>query len=224
MSEVRPFVDARRLWRHVSEYFFGLGIIALSCLIASFLPPGFVLADLVMIFLLGVAFASTRIRLAAAIFTAVFGVLTFEYFFLPPLHTFAVVDPKHLVTFTVMLFVAVTISGLTERIRHQKEAAQQRERHTGALYSVSRELAEGRQVGEFAAIAARHIHEVFDCRVVVLLEGAEHELSHAYASEFSFELDDSERDAARLAMERARPTGGGTAFARSKGVYLPLSS
>jgi two-component system sensor histidine kinase KdpD len=221
MSDRRSLLD-RPLWHRFSEYLFGLAIIAVSCLIAHFLPAGAVLADLVMIFLLGVAFASTRVSLPAAIFTAVFSVFAFEYFFLPPLYSFAVVDPKHLVTFTVMLFVAVTISGLTERIRHQREAAQLREQHTAALYSVSRELAEGHQVAEFASIAVRHIHEVFDCRVVVLLLGADDELSHAYAGSLAFRLDDDETTAARRAIETGRPVVNDVASGGAKGVYLPL--
>jgi two-component system sensor histidine kinase KdpD len=224
MSERRPR-GAPPAWRVLSECAFGLAIIALSCVTARLLPPGFVLADIVMIFLLGVAFVSTRIRLAAAIFTAVLSVLAFEYFFLPPLYSFAVVNPKHLVTFMVMLFVAVTISGLTERLRHEKVDAQQRERRSAALYLVSRELAEGHEIGEFASIAARHIHEVFDCRVVVLLPGPKEGLVQAPTGNVAFDLDAVEMEAARAAINVGRPTGIGTPEgARARGMYLPLST
>ena len=58
--------------------------------------------------------------------------------------SFAVSDLEYLITFTVMLLVALVISTLTVRLRQQAEAARQRERRTAALYAMSRELARTR--------------------------------------------------------------------------------
>jgi two-component system sensor histidine kinase KdpD len=50
---------------------------------------------------------------------SVLSVAVFDFFFVPPYLSFAVADTEHLITFTVMLIVALVISGLTVRIRAQ---------------------------------------------------------------------------------------------------------
>jgi two-component system sensor histidine kinase KdpD len=85
--------------------------------------PHFQLADLIMVYLLGVVTVSTRFGLSPSIFTAIASVLSFDFFFLPPQFSFAIFGPKHLVTLFVMLFAAVVTSGLTERARRKADDA-----------------------------------------------------------------------------------------------------
>jgi two-component system sensor histidine kinase KdpD len=54
-------------------------------------------------------------------------VLCFNFFFVPPRYTFAVEHPQYVVTFLVMLAVALTISHLTVRVRAQADAAKRSE-------------------------------------------------------------------------------------------------
>ncbi len=107
----------------------------------------FELADLSMVYLLGVVVASTRFSLYPSVFTALLSALGFDFFFIPPKYSLEIFDPKHLVTVAVMLFVAVTTSGLTERARrhadeaHRAEAEAQNERLRSLLLSsVSHDL------------------------------------------------------------------------------------
>ncbi|MEZ4260245.1 MAG: DUF4118 domain-containing protein [Polyangiaceae bacterium] len=81
------------------------------------------LADVVMVYLLGTVLVSLRYGYGPSIGAAVTSVLCFNFFFIPPYHTFAVADPRHLVTFAVMFGVAVIISGLTRRVRDESHAA-----------------------------------------------------------------------------------------------------
>jgi len=50
-------------------------------------------------------------------------VAAFDFFFIPPFHTFAVDDIRHLVTFGVMFVVAYVITRLTLQIREQAEGS-----------------------------------------------------------------------------------------------------
>jgi K+-sensing histidine kinase KdpD len=83
----------------------------------------FAMPDLVMVYLLGVTIVAIGTSLGASIFTAVLCTLALDFFFIPPYWAFSTSDLKHLVTLGVMLFVAVVISGLTERARRQATAA-----------------------------------------------------------------------------------------------------
>src|SRR5258708_30606458 len=87
------------------------------------MDPHFELADLIMVYLLGVVTISTRFSLYPSIFTAIASVLSFDFFFVPPRLSFAILGPKHLVTLAVMLFVAVVTSGLTDRARRKSDEA-----------------------------------------------------------------------------------------------------
>jgi len=77
------------------------------------------LADAVMIYLLSIVLVSLRFGYGPSLLAAVLSVLCFDFFFVPPLYTFRVHDLSHVVTFAVMFFVALVISGLTQRVRAQ---------------------------------------------------------------------------------------------------------
>lgn len=95
--------------------------VALATLVGRGLPGQQRLADVVMVYLLGVVVVSLRYGYAPSLTCAIASVLCFDFFFVPPHYTFAVDDPGHLVTFAVMLVVASVISGLTQRVREHAE-------------------------------------------------------------------------------------------------------
>jgi two-component system sensor histidine kinase KdpD len=105
------------------EYFWGLIAVGLCTAASELMSPYFQLADLIMVYLLGVVMVSTRFTLYPSMFTAVASVLSFDFFFLPPRYSFAIFGPKHLLTLFVMLVAAMVISGLTERERRRTDDA-----------------------------------------------------------------------------------------------------
>ncbi len=107
-----------------------------------------------------------------SILASVLSVAAFDFFFVPPYLTFAVSDTEYLITFAVMLVVALVISTLTSRVRAQAEAARQRERRTATLYAMTRDLVSQQGLDELLRAATRHVAEVFGSRVAVFLPGA----------------------------------------------------
>ena len=96
-------------------------------------------------------------------------VAAFDFFFVSPRLTFAVGDVQYLLTFFVMLLVALMIATLMANVRQQTRVAGARERRTALLYAMSRVLAATRDFESMARVAVRHVAEVFDAEVVVLL-------------------------------------------------------
>src|SRR5205823_1485633 len=80
-------------------------------------------ANIVMIFLLGVAFVAARYGRGPAIACAVASVMVFDFFFVPPYLSFAFNDVKYVLTFGVMLGIGLLISTLTARIREQLQSS-----------------------------------------------------------------------------------------------------
>jgi two-component system, OmpR family, sensor histidine kinase KdpD len=184
------------------------------------------LADVVMLYLLGIVLVSLRWGLWPSLLTAVLSVFALDYFFIPPFHTFAVSDMSHVTTFAVMFIVAVVISGLTKRVRDQAEAARERELRTASLYSLSGALARAKTTGDVTAAGAQHVHDVFGMRATVLVPGARgHLAAPAKTGPWAFVPDDKELGVAEWTWINGRAAGAGTdTLPSSKGSYLPLDA
>jgi two-component system sensor histidine kinase KdpD len=145
-------------------------ITAIGWLVKSFISP----ANLAMLYLLAVVIIAFRRGLKPAIFTAVIGVLAFDFFFIPPHLTFRVSDTEYLITFAGMIIVGGLISLLVARAREQSDAAQIREKDTGTLYALSQDLAVAVDVNSIVNAVSKHISGIFQWESVFLLpEGNE---------------------------------------------------
>jgi two-component system sensor histidine kinase KdpD len=144
-------------------------IVVAAALVAWFMFGEGHLTDVVMVFLLGIVIASMRLGYGPSLLATILSVLAFEYFFIPPLFSFAVTDLRHIVTFTVMFLVAIVISHQTKRIREQAEAASVRERNTASLYAASREMGQAHSGDELALTAAEYARTILVSDIAVLL-------------------------------------------------------
>jgi two-component system sensor histidine kinase KdpD len=181
------------------------------------------LADVVMIYLLGIILASLRFGYGPSIAAAVLSVLLLDFFFVPPYLSFAVSDFQHVVTFAVMFVVAVVISNLTRRVRLQADDARYRERRTASLYGMSRELAATRASRNLASVAAQHVHDIFEGRVAILLEQADGRLDNVATGDNVFTIDDKERGVVEWVFSNNKPAGLGTdTLPSASALYVPL--
>lgn len=118
---------------------------ALACVLTALLATPLVavleLSNIVMIFLLVVVGVGLLFGRGPAVLAAFLGVGLFDFFFVPPRFSFAVSDVQYLVTFMVMLLVALAVGQLTAGLKVQAEAATQREHRVRGLYGMSKELA-----------------------------------------------------------------------------------
>ncbi len=109
------------------EYALSIAAIAVCTAACFVLSAILTLTDLVMIYLVGALVIALRGRRGPALFASLLGVLSFDFFFVPPRYTFHVEHPQYIVTFIVMFSVALLISHLAVRIRLQAEAAKKAE-------------------------------------------------------------------------------------------------
>jgi two-component system sensor histidine kinase KdpD len=221
-----PFVAPRRtrVWKWSAYGRVGLHLV-LCTMMAWAMFPYFDLSNLIMVYLLGVVGVAATSGPGPASLAAFLSVAACDFFFVPPYFSFAVANTQHLVTFGVMLVVALMISHLTIRIRWQAEAARQRERRTASLYALSRELAGTRGVPGILQAAVRHIAEVFPSQIVVLLPDATGQLVTETNVSGRFEVDASELAVGRWAYDHTQMAGLGTAtLPGAKALYLPLTA
>lgn len=91
-------------------------------------------------FLLAILAVSAVWGMAVSVFMSVLAMLSFNYFFLPPVGTFTVTDPQNWVALLAFLLTSITGSQLSSRIRKEADEAHQRRREVERLYRFSRQL------------------------------------------------------------------------------------
>jgi two-component system sensor histidine kinase KdpD len=88
---------------------------------------------------------------------------------------------------------------------------------------MSRELAAARAPTEIAAVAVRHLHDIFEARVAVLVESAEKRLTNIAAGDGAFPTDEDDRSVAEWVWSHDKPAGMSTdTLPSARALYLPL--
>ncbi|HVC02146.1 MAG TPA: sensor histidine kinase KdpD [Steroidobacteraceae bacterium] len=197
---------------------------SLVCTAFAFaLYPRFELSNLVMVYLLGVTVAGLRFGRGPSVLTSLLNVAAFDFFFVPPRFTMAISDVQYLMTFAVMLIVALVITNLTASVRQQTRVAGARERRSALLYAMSRELAVTRGIPGMARVAVRHLAEVFQCAAVVLLPDVHGKLRHPQDQPLEQSFRAADLAVGQWVLDRGRQAGLGTdTLPASAGLYVPL--
>jgi len=202
------------------------GLVVVLATLVSFPVIRFLsLTDVAMVFLLGVALVASRYGRGPTIVASFLSIALFDFFFVPPRFTFAVSDVGYVLTFGVMLAIALLISGLTLRIRAQAETARERERRTGALYAMSRDLAAARDLGELITAVSRHVRETFGAPAQILLPDDTGRLQSPAGVTPLYPMDEKEQGVAAWVSARGRAAGAGTdTLPAARALYLPLAT
>ncbi len=112
-------------------------------------------------FLLVVLFVASRWGLTIAITTAVAATLAFNYFFLPPVHTFTIAETQNWVALLAFLVSAILASRLSERARREALNATRRRKEVERLYSLSQQLLATDNVMELLNSIPEFVREAF---------------------------------------------------------------
>ena len=91
-------------------------------------------------FLLAILAVSAVWGMAVSVFMSVVAMLTFNYFFLPPIGTFTIADPQNWVALGAFLVTSIMGSQLSARIRREADEAHSRRREIERLYKFSQKL------------------------------------------------------------------------------------
>src|SRR6266704_4699479 len=91
-------------------------------------------------FLLAILAVSAVWGMAVSVFMSVLAMMSFNYFFLPPVGAFTVADPQNWVALFAFLITSITGSQLSSRIRKEADEAHRRRREVERLYRFSRKL------------------------------------------------------------------------------------
>ena len=207
----------------VHNYLLAAMVVALASFLSILIFKHAELAEIVMVYLLGILVVATRVGRGPSLLASILSVLALDFFFIPPRFSFAVTDLRHVGTFAVMLLVGLVIGNLTERIKAQARLARLREGRTHALYHLGQELA--RSTGSTALVtsAIQNVATQFQSQAVVL-QPDEHQRLQPPDLPMAFPLNEQELGVAQWVFDHAEPAGLGTlTLPGARATYLPLN-
>lgn len=202
-----------------SYYLWAAIACAFTTAVATPLLGYFDLANIVMLFLLTVLLVAARLGRGPAVLAAFLSVALFDVFFVPPRFSFTVSDAQYLVTFVVMLAVALVTGQLTAGLRQRVVEASLRAQHTQALYEMARGLAGAPTLGKVNDLVRVAMHAGFGLEATLLLPDAAGELKAVAETENPPQVD---RQLAVLAFEQGEPAEDAMSGRGHGAGYFPL--
>ena len=226
---------ARRAWhpRAPSRLWAGLaaavGSVAMAVGVGMAASRYLPLPNLDMMFLAAVLVCAATLGVWAAVAAAVLSFLAYNFFFIPPLYTFTVAEPREVLALVIFLMVAILTGGLAGRVREQSDAARKRVTTIQALYDVSRKLSGSTTLDDVLWVIARQVAEATGRSAVVLMPadgaagGVDLEIRAAFPPEDT--LAPGELAAARWAFAKAEPAGWRTGtLPQAHYRFLPIAT
>ncbi|MGF6150051.1 two-component system sensor histidine kinase KdpD [Pseudomonas fluorescens] len=211
--------DSPITWR---PYLWSVAICAVTTLLAMPLFQVLEQANIVMLFLLAVVAVAVRFGRGPAIMAAFVSVGAFDFFFVAPRFSFAIADIQYLVTFSVMLVVALVIGQMTASLTYQARVAQRREDRMRGLYEMSRLLSAALLTEQVAEIGAQFLAAEFGARSALLVADDNNKLQAPMVTGDAPQVDVA---IAQWSYDKTEPAGYGTdTLPSSSTLYLPLSA
>jgi two-component system sensor histidine kinase KdpD len=148
--------------------------------------------------------------------------LVWNYFFLPPRHTFIIARAEDAILFGLYFAVAIVLGQLVARIRAQEHAERQREERAIALYQLSHELAQAGTRDEVVWQLTAEMNRVFHAPAAVLLPGKNGLALHP---DSPLTLTDKELHVADWAFQHRQAAGKFTDnLPGASALHLPLAT
>ena len=192
----------------------------LAAVVATPLANVLELTNIVMLFLLVVVGVAVRLGRGPAILAAFLGVGLFDFFFVPPRFDFAVSDAQYVVTFGVMLVVALVVGQLTAGLKVQAKAATDREHRVRSLYDMARDLSAALLPEQVSEIGARFMTGEFKAGSALWVADDDNRLQALPGGTAPVDVA-----VAQWAFERGEPAGRGTdTLHSSASLVLPLKA
>ena len=209
-------------WGKPLGYLVALAMIALVTIVGVSINLFSDITNVALLYLIPVMAAATLYGLRTGVATGVLSSLAYNFFFIPPLHTFTITDPRNLVTVLVLIGVAFVTSQLTARVRVQADLAQRSSGQNAALAGFARCLTGLSDRQELGQTLCAEVSRLLGVNAVLLLPGKDGlHLTAAYPPEDR--LGSIEMAAATWAYDHRTSAGRGSdTLTASDWLFQPL--
>jgi len=121
-----------------------------------------------MVFLVLVVWSAAQAGLWLSVYVAVLCAISFDFFFLPPVHTFQIIGIQQWVAMISFLASCAVAGRLAERARRQTEQAEMRREDVERLYELSQEMMLHEDPAGLVHVVPRLMHRIFALEGVAL--------------------------------------------------------
>ncbi|MGE0741882.1 MAG: DUF4118 domain-containing protein [Hyphomonadaceae bacterium] len=126
------------------------------------------LPNISIVYVLAIIAAAIRYGMIVSIFAAVLSALAYNFFLIPPLHTFTISDPTNIYAVFFFIAIGLAVSGVSARVRAQTMIARQQARRASDLEAFARGLVGMEEESEIAASTAETASRLLFARIAVL--------------------------------------------------------
>jgi two-component system sensor histidine kinase KdpD len=218
-------VPRRADWGTRTGYALTVLMVAAVTAIASALFHVLDLGNVALLYLLPVMAAASLFGLRTGLFAGVASSLAYNFFFLPPVGALSVSNPENIISFFVLLAVAVATSQLTSRVRAQADLAASSARTNATLAGFLRQLSSVNDPNEAGRMICDDVSRLFDAQGILLTPAQGGGLAVQAASNPDYRLDTMDQAAAQWAFDTGTVTGKGSGtLAASEWLFHPLKT
>lgn len=127
------------------------------------------IVNISLIYLLLTLFAAVRYGVTYSFFTALVGVLLFDFLFVEPYYTFSVNDLRYALSFIIFLIVGYTSGKLSDGIKAKNKAIKNEETRFRRLYELSSGLGDFEREEDAAVFALKKLHTIFNSKTLIFI-------------------------------------------------------
>jgi two-component system sensor histidine kinase KdpD len=139
-KEKEPSPPPRQMAFKLSNYLMTLVMITIitlaNAVLQNFVDP----SSLVYIYLIATIVSALLFGVWPSIFTSIFSLLTYDFFFTVPKYSFLMKDPKEIINLLVFLFTAIIVGQLVKVVKKQNIALQVRLERVVLIEEMSKEF------------------------------------------------------------------------------------
>jgi two-component system sensor histidine kinase KdpD len=201
----------------------GWGILTFfaSWILAELTYPSIGYEGVSLIFLISVLFSGMYFSPLTVLGIIILLSLLYDFLFIPPIHSFFILNFDDLITYIIFLFALGLAGYLTTTVRIRNKMILTRENQTIQLLNFTHSISEATGVSEIVDSSVKTLNRIFDATTAVILYQDQHQPFVAQGS--SFEPASKEMAVAEWVRQNGTPAGRFTeTLPSSKALFLPI--
>ncbi len=163
------------------------------------------------ILLFVVSVLSTFMGIGPVLLASTVSALVWDFFFIPPHNTFKIEKTEDILIFGMFFIIALVNGILTTRVRKQELLAREREKRTGALFQLTRELSKAGGLDEVLKVAEAQIRNNFNSNPCFILQNGKDKLESSVCKPGNKEISAEEFQVAQWVYAHSTEAGAFTA-------------
>src|SRR5258708_6560567 len=145
--------------RTLEDILVAVGVVAVVSLVIAAVDAITLVSTVSDLYIIGTALLAARRGVVSALVASALAFLVYDWFFIPPVHTFTVSDPSEYLALVTLLVTSAVIGQLLPRVQQRATEAQRRQTETELLYDISQAALSSSEVKSVYALALRRVTE-----------------------------------------------------------------